>query len=127
MFKIKLILNIKLIGEKTVKIKFLHIHSNISKYEQENFFHNQNNNFFYYRKNDNFSFGYNKLVIPKNPNKYDIECVFVFKSDEERREVLERFSKSLIVFSKGGHFISENKTTLNHKITYLDNNNWIVY
>lgn len=123
---IKIILRVKLIGQRTVKIHVLRVHPNIYKYDRPTFFYNEANNYIYYKYKDRCEFYRDRFIIPTNPKEKSSLCSFVFKSNRERQEVLGRFTRSLLDLSKGGHFILENQDYPNNRIEYLGDK-WIVY
>lgn len=124
--RVKMMLNVRLLGKRTVKIKLLHIHSNILNYISSDFFYNYDNNFIFYKKHNICKFRCYKFTIPTNPSNINSLCSFVFRNEKERRNVLRRFSKALLDFSKGGHFHSINKKYYYRGIKYLGNN-WVLY
>lgn len=123
---IKMILNVKLLGDKTVKIKFLRVHPYIHEYYYKKYFNSFDNKYSFHKSSYICLFTPHKFVIPLKNSAYTRLATFVFKDSKDRYNTLLRFNKSLLDFSLSPHFDKINKTYNNNRIKYL-NNNWIIY
>jgi len=122
---IKMILRIKLIGQKSIKLKFVKVHPNILSCVDDSFFYSKEQIFTFTKSSYLTLITPTRLTIPSYNNSNRVSS-YVFRNEDERYRTLVRLNKALLEFSYSDHFKLINKVYDNNKIKYL-NNNWIVY
>lgn len=122
---VKMILRVKLLGEKSIKIKFVRIHPDILKYPKKEFFYSREQVYTFSKSHYLTLITPTRLTIPTLKTGNSLTS-YTFRNPEERYRALKRLNKALLEFSYSNHFKLINKVYDNNRIKYL-NHNWIVY
>jgi len=122
---IKMILRIKLIGQKSIKLKFVKVHPNILSCVDDSFFYSKEQIFTFTKSSYLTLITPTRLTIPSYNNSNRVSS-YVFRNEKERYKTLLKFSKTLKELSLSSHFYYENINFKDNTLLYYKNN-WTLY
>lgn len=122
---LKLSLNVKLIGEKTVIFEAVYVGSSIHGWISPIIYIGNN---FVIEKSNTIKYSLNRLIIPyKVDGKKAYVCEYQFSSDKSRYDYLKKLSRDLILFSKTNVFYHDEELDgISHKLNMVGHS-WYLY
>lgn len=123
---LKLILSVKIVGEKSVIFNINHVNDSI--YDWMNPILYISSDQFLFEKGNIFEYSPSRLLIPYKllpDKKYEFEYEFI--TEEDRHYRLKKLYKNLILFSKSPVFKTKLSNVVFSRTLNLYNDDWYLY